>query len=391
MKNNTRIKDFLFTSESVSEGHPDKICDMVSDTIVDLYLAKDPMAKTAIETMAIPNTIIVVGEVRGPEISKEDIILAVRNTVKNIGYEQEQFHWEKINIDIRLNRQSPDIAMGVDGSDNKEEGAGDQGMMFGYACNETDDLMPAPIYYAHKILRIIFEAIHNGKLNGLGPDAKSQITIEYKDYMPIRADNIVVSIQHKEDLLQQDVRNLLIPYIKAALPDGWMPSLDKIFINPTGRFVIGGPVGDTGLTGRKIIVDTYGGYAPHGGGAFSGKDPSKVDRSGAYAARYLAKNIVASGLATKCTIQISYAIGVAKPLSLYANTHGTGIISEDKICEIINKIMDLRPKGIRTHLGLNKPIYKKTSAYGHFGRTPEADGHFSWEKLDLVDKIKKLM
>ena len=388
MKNNNRIKDFLFTSESVSEGHPDKICDMVSDTIVDLYLAKDPMAKTAIETMAIPNTIIIAGEVRGPEISKEDIISAVRNTVKNIGYEQKEFHWEKINVDVRLNRQSPDIAMGVDGSANKDEGAGDQGMMFGYACNETEDLMPAPIYYAHKILRTIFEAIHSGKLKGLGPDAKSQITIEYKDYMPVKADNIVVSIQHKENLSQQDVRDLVIPYIQAAMPDGWMPPLDKIFINPTGRFVIGGPVGDTGLTGRKIIVDTYGGYAPHGGGAFSGKDPSKVDRSGAYAARYLAKNIVAAGLATKCTIQIAYAIGIAKPLSLYANTHGTGIIGEDKICEIINKIMDLRPKGIRTHLGLNKPIYKKTASYGHFGRTPESDGHFSWEKLDLVDLIK---
>ncbi|MBN9542821.1 MAG: methionine adenosyltransferase [Alphaproteobacteria bacterium] len=386
-----RVKDYIFTSESVSEGHPDKLCDMVSDSILDTYLKRDPMAKVAVECLAMYNRIVVAGEIRGPEISKEEIEKIVRNAVKSIGYDKDPFNADTITVDINLNRQSPDIAMGVDGDENKEEGAGDQGIMFGYACNETKNLMPAPIYYAHKILRTIFGAIHLGALKGVGPDAKSQISIQYKDGKPVGVDNILVSIQHDENLSQKDVKDLIKPYVVQALPEGWMCSDSKFLVNPTGRFTIGGPVGDTGLTGRKIIVDTYGGAAPHGGGAFSGKDPSKVDRSGAYAARYIAKNIVASGLAEKCTIQIAYAIGVAKPLSIYVSTHGTGIIPESEIIDIIHKVVDLTPKGMRTKLQLNKPIYARTAAYGHFGREAEVDGGFSWERLDLVEEIKKYM
>ncbi|MBN8827801.1 MAG: methionine adenosyltransferase [Sphingobacteriia bacterium] len=387
----SRIKDYLFTSESVSEGHPDKICDAISDNIVDAFLSLDPMARVAVESIAIPNKIIIAGEVRGPEISKQKIEEIVRSTVKKIGYEQDEFHWAKIDVDINLNRQSTDIAMGVDEGTNKEEGAGDQGIMFGYASNETNVLMPAPIHYAHKILYTIFEQIHKGKIINLGPDAKSQITVEYKNMKPVRVNNVLVSIQHSSDLNQQDVKNIIRPLVIEALPKDWMCNDDKFLVNPTGRFVIGGPVGDTGLTGRKIIVDSYGGAAPHGGGAFSGKDPSKVDRSGAYAARYLAKNVVAAGIAEKCTIQIAYAIGIAKPLALYVNTHGTGNVDETRLSQILEKVMDLSPKGIRTHLKLNRPIYAKTASYGHFGRIPEADGHFSWEKTDLVDEILGLV
>lgn len=382
-------RNYFFTSESVSEGHPDKLCDQISDALVDRYLSIDPYARTAIETVATTNYVGLMGEVRcAQDIAREELEAIVRSTVKNIGYEQEGFHWRDLQVDIRIHNQSADIAQGVDSAGDKDEGAGDQGIMFGYACRETPALMPAAIYYSHNILKSLAHARHAGTLPELGPDAKSQVTLEYKDGVPVRTHSIVVSTQHIEGLSQQDVRDLITPFIALELPEGWMCDEKELYINPTGRFVIGGPVGDSGLTGRKIIVDTYGGAAPHGGGAFSGKDPTKVDRSAAYAARYLAKNIVAADYADICTIQLSYAIGVSKPLSIYINTHGTGRVPEERMSAAIANVMDLSPRGIREHLGLNKPIYAKTAAYGHFGRTPEDDGHFSWEKLDLIDALR---
>ena len=384
-------KNFLFTSESVSNGHPDKICDQISDALVDLYLQVDPVARLAIETFATTNRIIIGGEIRTVEISQDLIEEKVRQVVKEIGYEQPGFHWKNLEITNLLHKQSPDIAMGVDAGVNKDEGAGDQGIMFGYACNETLALMPAPIYYAHRIIENIIKATKsNPSLKGLGPDAKSQVTLEYHDGKPIRAENILVSIQHKESISIDEVRNLIMPIVIDSLPEGWMCQPEKFLVNPTGKFVIGGPDGDAGLTGRKIIVDTYGGAAPHGGGAFSGKDPTKVDRSAAYMARYLAKNIVASGIADRCTIQIAYAIGIAKPLSLYVNTHNTSKIADSKIINIINQLVDLSPRAIRGHLKLNRPIYQRTAAFGHFGRNPDQDGGFSWENVSLIAKIQNL-
>jgi len=387
------LKNYTFASESVAEGHPDKVCDRVSDSIVDLFLAADPEARVACETLACTDTLVIAGECRGPaSITPEKIVETARNAVREIGYEQEGFNWKTLNVEYKMVQQSADIAMGVDASGNKDEGAGDQGIMFGYACRETDELMPAPIYLSHKILRLLAEDRHNGKLAGkLGPDAKSQVSLEYRDGKPVRATSVVVSTQHAEGLTQADVREIVRPYIMQTLPEGWMCDEAEFYVNPTGRFVIGGPVGDCGLTGRKIIVDTYGGAAPHGGGAFSGKDPTKVDRSAAYAARYLAKNIVAAGFADRCTIQLSYAIGVSKPLSVYVNTHGTGSVDELALVEAISKTMDLSPRGIRTHLLLNRPIYTKTSSYGHFGRAAQADGSFSWEKCDLAEALKKAL
>lgn len=382
-------KNFLFTSESVSEGHPDKICDQISDCLVDAYLTCDPYSRLAIETFATTNRVIIGGEIRAPQISKSEIEQLIRNLVRKIGYEQPGFHWQNLEITNLIHDQSPDIAVGVDASDKKEEGAGDQGIMFGFACNETEILMPAAIYFAHRILHNIMDATRTLELQGLGPDAKSQVTLRYENGKPVAAETILVSIQHPQDFTTQKVRQMIRPFVEKSIPNGWMCAEDKFLVNPTGKFVIGGPDGDAGLTGRKIIVDTYGGAAPHGGGAFSGKDPTKVDRSAAYMARYLAKNIVAAGLATKCTIQISYAIGIAKPLSLYIDNHG-GDILQEKLVSMINQLVDLTPKGIRTHLGLNKPIYQRTAAYGHFGRMAEADGGFSWEKTDLVAKLQKL-
>jgi len=384
------LKDFLFTSESVSEGHPDKVCDRISDAIVDLYMKADPQSRVAAETMAFTDNVVIAGETRGPDsVTPELIEQAARETIREIGYEQDGFNWKTVKIDVRLVQQSPDIAMGVDASGSKDEGAGDQGIMFGYACRETEELMPAAIHYSHNILRVLAEKRHEGVLGMLGPDSKSQVSLEYRDGKPVRATSVVVSTQHKDGLSQRDVRDLVRPYIEQCLPEGWMCPEDELYVNPTGRFVIGGPVGDCGLTGRKIIVDTYGGAAPHGGGAFSGKDCTKVDRSAAYAARYLAKNVVASGCADKCTIQLSYAIGVSKPLSFYVNTHGTGVVEEAQLAKALSKLVDLSPRGIRTHLGLNKPIYKITSAYGHFGRKPLEDGSFSWERTDLADVLKR--
>ncbi len=385
------MKQFLFTSESVSEGHPDKICDQISDSILDLYLAADPMSRVAVETMVTPEKIILGGEVRGPEsITSEMIMQTARNCVRKIGYEQEFFHWEKIEIENLLIKQSPDIALGVDESADKEEGAGDQGIMFGYACNETEHQMPAPIFFAHKILKNIFAAIHSGKIEFLGPDAKSQVTLLYQNGKPVKATSIVVSIQHKSHLSQKQVKEIIRPHVIAAFPDpSWMCPESEFYVNPTGKFVIGGPESDAGVTGRKIIVDTYGGAAPHGGGAFSGKDPSKVDRSAAYAARYLAKNVVASGLAESCLIQLSYAIGISKPLSFYLTTKGTSIVEEEKIAEFLQQRVNLSPKGIRQHLSLNRPIYSPTATYGHFGRQAKENGEFSWEKTDLIDDLRK--
>ncbi len=373
----------------MSEGHPDKVCDQISDALVDAYLAKNPYSRLAIETFATTNTVIIGGEIRAPEISKSEIENIIRATVKDIGYDQTGFHFENLKITNLLHEQSADIAMGVDASGSKDEGAGDQGIMFGYACRETDVLMPAAIYYAHRILHNIMDAVRSGELPKLGPDAKSQVTLWYENGQPVRAETVLVSIQHPEGTTQQQVRDLIRPYVESSLPKGWMCAEDKFLVNPTGKFVIGGPDGDAGLTGRKIIVDTYGGAAPHGGGAFSGKDPTKVDRSAAYMARYLAKNIVAADLAARCTIQIAYAIGVSKPLALYVDTHNTGAVGEDLVKKI-NELVDLSPRGIRTHLNLNKPIYKRTATYGHFGRTPDAEGGFSWEKTDLAEKLKKL-
>ena len=380
---------YLFTSESVSEGHPDKVCDRVSDAVVDTYLAADPQSRVAVETLATTNRIVLAGEVRGPDtVTPAQLEEVARHAVKEIGYEQDGFHWEKAKVDVLIHAQSPDIARGVDAAGNKDEGAGDQGIMFGYACRETEELMPAPIFYAHAILRSLAEARHSGAQPGLGPDAKSQVTLLYENGKPVRATSIVVSTQHSADLDQDAVREIVRPHVVNVLPEGWMCSDDDFYVNPTGRFVIGGPDGDAGLTGRKIIVDTYGGAAPHGGGAFSGKDPTKVDRSAAYAARYLAKNVVAADIAERCTIQLSYAIGVAKPLSIYVNTHGTGQVSEERLVSVLCELMDLSPRGIREHLGLNKPIYARTAAYGHFGRPAEPDGGFSWERLDLVDNLR---
>jgi S-adenosylmethionine synthetase len=380
---------YLFTSESVSEGHPDKVCDRISDSIVDLFLREDPEARVALETLATTNRVVLAGEVRGPgAITHDRLKEAAREAVKDIGYEQDGFHWRTMTVDCYVHQQSADIAAGVDAASNKDEGAGDQGIMFGFACNETDHLMPAPIFFAHKILRLLSQARRSGKEKGLGPDAKSQVTLLYENGKPVKATSVVVSTQHSANLDQKEVREIVRPYVNEVLPNGWMCPEEEFYVNPTGRFVIGGPDGDAGLTGRKIIVDTYGGAAPHGGGAFSGKDPTKVDRSAAYAARYLAKNVVGAGLADKCTIQLSYAIGVSKPLSFYVNTHDTGRIDEDRLIKVLSGLMDLSPRGIRKHLNLNRPIYARTSAYGHFGREPENDGGFSWEKLDLVPALK---
>jgi S-adenosylmethionine synthetase len=379
---------YLFTSESVAEGHPDKICDRISDAIVDAYLTADPHSRVAVETLCTTNLVVLAGEVRGPASMTRALIEEIaRAAIKDVGYEQDGFHWQKAKVDIHIHAQSADIARGVDAAGNKDEGAGDQGIMFGFACRETEALMPAPLHYAHAILKSLAEARHSGAEPGLGPDAKSQVTLLYEDGRPVKATSIVVSTQHAEKLSQDEVREIVRPHVVNTLPQGWMCPEDEFYVNPTGRFVIGGPDGDTGLTGRKIIVDTYGGASPHGGGAFSGKDPTKVDRSAAYACRYLAKNVVAAGLADRCTIQVSYAIGVSKPLSVYVETHGTGRVPEDKLASALQKLVDLSPRGIREHLQLNRPIYARTAAYGHFGRAPEPDGGFSWEKLDLVEPL----
>jgi S-adenosylmethionine synthetase len=382
---------YLFTSESVSEGHPDKVCDRISDAVVDLYLDADPHSRVACETLVTTNRIVLAGEVRGPEsVTKAKIEAAARNAVREIGYEQDGFHWQNAAFDNYLHEQSADIAMGVDADaeSEKDEGAGDQGIMFGYACRETEQLMPAPIFYSHRILDEMAKARHAGRTPELGPDSKSQVTLVYEDGKPVRADSVVVSTQHGEAASSERIEEIVRGFVEDVLPKGWMNGSTKLYVNPTGRFVIGGPDGDAGLTGRKIIVDTYGGAAPHGGGAFSGKDPTKVDRSAAYAARYLAKNVVAAGLADKCTLQVAYAIGVSQPLSLYADLHGTGKISEDKLENALREVMDLSPRGIREHLGLSRPIYERTAAYGHFGRQPDNDGGFSWERLDLVEPIR---
>ena len=390
-------KNYLFTSESVSEGHPDKVCDRISDEIVDLFFREaleqgmDPaQVRVACETFATTNRIVIGGETRGPSsVTHEKIEQAAREAIKSIGYEQSGFHWQTVKVEILLHGQSADIAQGVDSGAAKDEGAGDQGIMFGYACDETPDLMPAPLYYAQRILQLLAEARHSGKEKALGPDSKSQVTLRYKNGKPVAVTQIVVSHQHiDESLTSKDMLKLVTPYVKKALPKGWITKDTVWHVNPTGKFFIGGPDGDAGLTGRKIIVDTYGGAAPHGGGAFSGKDPTKVDRSAAYAARYLAKNVVAAGLAKKCTIQLSYAIGVSEPLSIYVDTHGTGKVAEAKLEKAIGKVMELNPRGIRTHLNLNRPIYARTSSYGHFGRAPMKDGGFSWEKTDLAKALK---
>ena len=381
----------LFTSESVSEGHPDKVCDRISDTVVDLYLGADAGARVACETLCTTGLVVIAGEVRGPgSIREDDIVDRARDAIREIGYEQAGFHWKHAKIHVHLHQQSVDIAQGVDASGNKDEGAGDQGLMFGYACRETPALMPAPIHFSHQILKRMADARHAGSTPGLGPDSKSQVTLRYEDGQPVGATSVVVSTQHEESLGQEEVRELVRPFVEAVLPNGWMCPEEDFYVNPTGRFVIGGPDGDCGLTGRKIVVDTYGGAAPHGGGAFSGKDPSKVDRSAAYAARYLAKNVVAAGLAERCTIQVAYAIGVSKPLSVYIDTGGSGRVDESKLSEVLQELVDLSPRGIRERLGLGRPIYSRTSAYGHFGREPDADGGFSWERTDLVPDLKSL-
>lgn len=382
-------KDYVFTSESVSEGHPDKVCDRISDAILDAFLTEDPMSRVAVETMCTTNFIALAGEVRGPESLTHDRFQEIaRHAVREIGYEQHGFHWKHAEVQSHIHSQSPDIAVGVDAAGNKDEGAGDQGIMFGYACRETGVLMPAPIYYAHAILRSLAEARHSGAEPDLGPDAKSQVTLRYVDGKPVGATAVVVSTQHAERLSVDDVRAIVRPHVVNVLPEGWMCDEEYFYVNPTGRFVVGGPDGDAGLTGRKIIVDTYGGAAPHGGGAFSGKDPTKVDRSAAYAARYLAKNVVAAELAERCTIQLSYAIGVSRPLSVYVDTHGTGRVDEERLSEVLQQQMDLSPRGIRKHLQLNRPIYARTAAYGHFGREPEPDGGFSWELTNMVDELR---
>ncbi|MEL6768081.1 MAG: methionine adenosyltransferase [Pseudomonadota bacterium] len=389
--------NYLFTSESVSEGHPDKVCDQISDAVVDMLIAKEPEARIAVETAATTNKVVMMGEVKiSPDnaVSDEEMVEAARRTIREIGYMQKGFHFKTADIDCYVHEQSADIAQGVDAAENKDEGAGDQGIMFGFATNETPELMPAPILYSHRILRLMAEARHSGEAALLGPDAKSQVTMEYRDGKPVRANTIVVSTQHAEhdkggrELTADDVRGIVTPYVQQALPEGYIDADTVWHVNPTGRFVIGGPDGDAGLTGRKIIVDTYGGAAPHGGGAFSGKDPTKVDRSAAYAARYLAKNVVAAGLAERCVIQLAYAIGVAEPLAIYVDGQGTEAVPAEAIEKAIRATISLTPRGIRTHLGLNKPIYRRTAAYGHFGRAPEADGGFSWERTDIADALK---
>ena len=381
--------DYLFTSESVSEGHPDKICDRISDEIVDLFLEQGETIRTGVETLVTTNQVVLAGEVRSPQdIESDQMVDLARKAVREIGYEQHNFHWKEMDVQCLIHSQSTDIAMGVDASGNKDEGAGDQGLMFGYACRETPELMPAPIQYCHQILRLLAEARHAGKISGLGPDSKSQLTVRYENGRPTGCSSVVVSTQHDECLSQDDVREIVRPFVEECLPKGWMCNDDEFYVNPTGRFVIGGPDSDAGLTGRKIIVDTYGGAAPHGGGAFSGKDPSKVDRSAAYGARYVAKNIVAAELAEKCVIQVAYAIGVAKPLSVYVDTLGTSKVDEGKLSAAISEVIDLSPRGIRERLALSRPIYARTAAYGHFGRAPDADGGFSWERTDLADDLK---
>ena len=377
-------QDYIFTSESVSEGHPDKVCDIISDSVLDLYLSKFPESRVACETLVTTNTVVIAGEVRGPEIKSDEIEKLIRNRVKDIGYEQEGFHWKNLKFTNYLHSQSQDIAVGVDSSGNKDEGAGDQGIMFGFACTETKDLMPAPISYSHKVLQLMSEARKSGKEKLLRPDSKSQFSVIYEKGKPKGISSIVVSTQHDESVDQEKVKEIVRPYVLSVIPKGWMCDENNFYVNPTGRFVIGGPDGDTGLTGRKIIVDTYGGAAPHGGGAFSGKDPTKVDRSAAYVARYLAKNIVAAGVSEKCLIQLSYAIGVSQPLSIYIDLFDGKDKKSKKIEEIISKNFNLSPRGIRELLKLNKPIYQKTAAYGHFGRQPEDNGSFSWEKTDLI-------
>ena len=385
-------KNYLFTSESVSEGHPDKVCDRISDMVVDSYITLDPQSRVACETLTTTNKVVLAGEVRGPNINEDKLINKVRDCIKDIGYDQDGFSWkEQTKIETHLHSQSADIAMGVDSAGNKDEGAGDQGIMFGYACNETDVLMPAPIHYSHKILRLMAQDRKSRKLNGIEPDSKSQITIEYKDGMPANVKSVVISTQHSKDISLAEVKRLCMPYIERSIPKNLLGSLDEneIYINPTGNFVIGGPDGDSGLTGRKIIVDTYGGAAPHGGGAFSGKDPTKVDRSAAYVSRYLAKNIVASKIADKCLIQLAYAIGVSKPLSIYVDLFDNDDEKNKYVEKLISENFDLSPRGIREMLGLNKPIYQNTAAYGHFGREPGSDGSFSWEKTDKSEIFVK--
>jgi len=383
------LSDFIFTSESVSEGHPDKVSDRISDEVVDLFLSADPEARVAVETLCTTNLVVLAGEVRGPEtVTKSAMIDAARQAVRDIGYEQDGFHWEMMEVECHVHAQSADIAVGVDAAGNKDEGAGDQGIMFGYAVNETPQLMPAPIHYAHQILGALASARHAGDAPFLGPDSKSQVSLQYKDRKPVGATSVVVSTQHNEEVDQDVIRDAVREHVQSVLPDGWMCPEDSFYVNPTGRFVIGGPDGDCGLTGRKIIVDTYGGAAPHGGGAFSGKDPTKVDRSAAYAARYLAKNVVAAGVADRCLIQLSYAIGISKPLSVYVDTQGTGEVAEDKLSAVLQDLMDLSPRGIREHLGLNRPIYARSAAYGHFGREADGGGGFSWECVDLVPDLQ---
>jgi len=387
-------QNYIFTSESVSEGHPDKVCDRISDAVLDAFLAEEPEARVAAETFATTNRVVIGGEVGLSDPDKLTEYMGridqiARDCIRDIGYEQDKFHWQTVKITNLLHEQSAHIAQGVDAADNKDEGAGDQGIMFGYATDETEALMPAPIQYAHAILRRLAEVRKSGEAAVLGPDAKSQLSVRYADGVPVEVTSIVLSTQHLDETMESaDVRAVVEPYIRQVLPDGWLTDQTAWHVNPTGKFVIGGPDGDAGLTGRKIIVDTYGGAAPHGGGAFSGKDPTKVDRSAAYAARYLAKNVVAAGLARRCTLQLSYAIGVARPLSIYVDTHGTGIVPDEQIEAAVSGAMDLTPRGIRTALGLNKPIFARTAAYGHFGRAPEADGGFSWERTDLGDVLK---
>tara|TARA_Y100000590_G_scaffold14593_1_gene17566 strand:+ start:8633 stop:9796 length:1164 start_codon:yes stop_codon:yes gene_type:complete len=384
-------KSYLFTSESVSEGHPDKVCDRISDMVVDTYLAKEPFSRVACETLTTTNKVVLAGETRGPEIKKDDLIGKVRNCIKDIGYEQKGFHWKNCNIDVHLHSQSSDIAMGVDSKGNKDEGAGDQGIMFGYACDETEVLMPAPIYYSHKILELMAADRKNGKADKLEPDSKSQVTMMYENGRPTKVTSVVISTQHSPKVNQAQVKEIVRPYLEKAIPKKLLAELkdEEFYVNPTGQFIIGGPDGDSGLTGRKIIVDTYGGAAPHGGGAFSGKDPSKVDRSAAYAARYVAKNVVASKIANKCLIQLAYAIGVSKPLSIYVDLFDGDEEKAKYVEKMIKDNFDLSPRGIREMLSLNKPIYECTSAYGHFGRKPGTNGSFSWEKTDKTAIFKK--
>ena len=383
-------KNYLFTSESVSEGHPDKVCDRISDMVVDLYLSQNPVSRVACETLTTTNKVVLAGETRGPKINKDELITKVRDCIKDIGYDQKGFSWRTADVETLLHEQSKDIAMGVDSKDNKDEGAGDQGIMFGYACNETDELMPAPIHYAHKILRMMAQDRKSGILKGIEPDSKSQVTMLYEDERPVKVTSVVISTQHSKDLNQDKVKEAIIPYIEKSIPKNFLSDLDpkEIYINPTGQFIIGGPDGDTGLTGRKIIVDTYGGAAPHGGGAFSGKDPTKVDRSAAYASRYLAKNIVAAGVSEKCLIQLAYAIGVSKPLSIYIKLASGDEEKVNKVKKVIEDNFNLSPRGIREMLKLNNPIYETTSAYGHFGRKPSNKGEFTWEKIDKTDLFK---